>query len=110
MEEKEKNYNEDLDDEDLIPTPPDGGWGWMVTFASLVCNFIVDGIGYAFGVLLPIFAEHFEESKGKVSLVGSLLFGVYLCSGKYYCTCTKTLIKRKKNQIKKKTKMWYDSQ
>ncbi|CAC5388566.1 Monocarboxylate transporter 13,Monocarboxylate transporter 14,Monocarboxylate transporter 3 [Mytilus coruscus] len=81
MEEKEKKYHEDLEDEDLIPTPPDGGWGWMVTFASLVCNFIVDGIGYAFGVLLPIFAEHFEESKGKVSLVGSLLFGVYLCSG-----------------------------
>ncbi|VDI37176.1 Hypothetical predicted protein [Mytilus galloprovincialis] len=81
MEEKEKNYNEDLDDEDLIPTPPDGGWGWMVTFASLVCSFIVDGIGYTFGVLLPVFAEHFEESKGKVSLVGSLLFGVYLCSG-----------------------------
>lgn len=81
MEEKEKKYHEDLEDEDLIPTPPDGGWGWMVTFSSLVCNFIVDGIGYAFGVLLPIFAEHFEESKGKVSLVGSLLFGVYLCSG-----------------------------
>ncbi|XP_052061336.1 monocarboxylate transporter 14-like [Mytilus californianus] len=81
MEEKEKKYHEDLEDEDLIPTPPDGGWGWMVTFASLICNFIVDGIGYAFGVLLPFFAEHFEESKGKVSLVGSLLCGVSLCSG-----------------------------
>lgn len=79
--EEENDYGDEIDYED-IPTPPDGGWGWMVTLASLIINFIVDGIGYAFGVLLPMFAEHFGESKGKASLVGSLLFGIYLCSGK----------------------------
>lgn len=67
--------------EDLIPTPPDGGWGWMIVLASVVCNIIVDGIGYAFGVLLPIFADYFQAPKGQVSLVGSLLVGVYLCAG-----------------------------
>lgn len=66
---------------DLIPTPPDGGWGWVIVFSSLMCNIIVDGIGYAFGVLLPQWVEVFNESHGKVSLVGSLLVGVYLCAG-----------------------------
>ena len=29
-----------------LPGPPDGGWGWVVCFASFMCNFIVDGIVY----------------------------------------------------------------
>lgn len=67
---------------DFIPTPPDGGWGWVIVFSSLMCNIIVDGIGYSFGVLLPQWVEVFGESRGKISLVGSLLVGVYLCAGK----------------------------
>lgn len=78
--ESEESVDED-DIEDYIPTPPDGGWGWMIVLASLVCNIIVDGIGYSFGVLLPIFVEYFNAPKGKVALVGSLLCGVYLCAG-----------------------------
>ncbi|XP_076457556.1 monocarboxylate transporter 5-like [Babylonia areolata] len=61
-----------------IPMPPDGGWGWVIVFASLFCNFIVDGVGYSFGVFLLVFADFFQESDlGKVSLVGSLLCGLY---------------------------------
>ncbi|KAL8616127.1 hypothetical protein ACOMHN_066614 [Nucella lapillus] len=67
--------------EDYIPSPPDGGWGWVVVVASLFCNMIVDGIGYSFGVFLLEFADYFQESKSKVSLVGSLLCGVYLFAG-----------------------------
>ncbi|XP_060073573.1 monocarboxylate transporter 14-like [Ylistrum balloti] len=66
---------------DLIPTPPDGGWGWVIVLASFMCNVIVDGIGYAYGVLLPEFAEFFNAPRSKVSLVGSLLCGVYLLAG-----------------------------
>lgn len=77
----ETDDEDDLEDE-FVPEAPDGGQGWVVMFASLLCNFIVDGIGYAFGILLSELAEHFGESKGKVSLIGSLLFGGYLCSGK----------------------------
>ena len=67
--------------EHYIPTPPDGGWGWVIVLASLVCNIIVDGIGYSFGVFLLEFSDYFQENKSKVSLVGSLLCGVYLFAG-----------------------------
>lgn len=66
---------------DYIPTPPDGGWGWVIVLCSFTCNLIVDGIGYAYGVLLPEFADVFSASRSKVSLVGSLLCGVYLLAG-----------------------------
>jgi len=26
-----------------LPPPPDGGWGWVVCFASFMCNLILDG-------------------------------------------------------------------
>ncbi|BFZ13915.1 hypothetical protein BsWGS_16954 [Bradybaena similaris] len=67
--------------EEYIPTPPDGGWGWVIVFASMMCNLIVDGIGYSFGVFLSDFVTAFKEPKSKVSLVGSLLCGTYLFAG-----------------------------
>lgn len=42
------------------PTPPDGGWGWAVVFASFMINAIVDGFCYSFGILLPEFIHHFN--------------------------------------------------
>lgn len=68
---------------DYIPTPPDGGWGWVIVVSSLFCNMIVDGIGYSFGVFLVEFTDYFRQPKSKVSLVGSLLCGVYLFAGKF---------------------------
>ena len=64
-----------------IPPPPDGGWGWVVVFASFMCNMIVDGIAYTFGIFLGKFADYFEESSSKVAWAGSLLSGVYLMAG-----------------------------
>ncbi|XP_059146154.1 monocarboxylate transporter 10-like, partial [Physella acuta] len=46
--------------EDYIPTPPDGGWGWVIVCSSVFCNLIVDGIGYSFGVFLQEFVEYFK--------------------------------------------------
>ena len=65
----------------MAPSPPDGGWGWVVCAASFLCNMILDGIAYCFGVLLTPLCDHFDSDKGTVSWVGSLLCGVYLMSG-----------------------------
>ncbi|KAG7202993.1 hypothetical protein KM043_010125 [Ampulex compressa] len=64
-----------------IPPPPDGGYGWVVVFASFMCNMIVDGIAYTFGVFLGEFVKYFDEGKGKTAWVGSLLSGMYLSAG-----------------------------
>lgn len=58
-----------LYDEDIVvplvelPPPPDGGWGWVVVFASFMCNLILDGIAYTFGVLLNPLVEHFDSNR-----------------------------------------------
>ncbi|GAB0090132.1 monocarboxylate transporter 14 [Sergentomyia squamirostris] len=64
-----------------LPPPPDGGYGWVIVFASFMCNMIVDGIAYTFGVFLGEFVTYFHEGKGTVAWVGSLLSGVYLSAG-----------------------------
>lgn len=53
----------------------------MIVFASFMCNMIVDGIAYTFGIFLPKFVTHFNAGKGEVAWVGSLLSGVYLSAG-----------------------------
>ncbi|XP_015120902.1 monocarboxylate transporter 4 isoform X2 [Diachasma alloeum] len=64
-----------------IPPPPDGGYGWVVVFASFMCNMIVDGIAYTFGIFLEEFVRYFGEGKGKTAWAGSLLSGMYLSAG-----------------------------
>ncbi|KAK7869034.1 hypothetical protein R5R35_002982 [Gryllus longicercus] len=64
-----------------IPPPPDGGYGWVIVIASFLCNMIVDGIAYTFGVFLGEFVTYFGEGKGKTAWVGSLLSGMYLSAG-----------------------------
>eukprot|EP00106_Octopus_bimaculoides_P011302 XP_014778744.1 PREDICTED: uncharacterized protein LOC106875210 isoform X2 [Octopus bimaculoides] len=65
----------------FIPTPPDGGWGWVIVVASLLSNVIVDGVAYSFGVFFDEFVNYFNESRSKTSLIGSVLAGTYLCAG-----------------------------
>ncbi|XP_054270039.1 monocarboxylate transporter 4 isoform X2 [Macrosteles quadrilineatus] len=64
-----------------IPPPPDGGYGWVIVFASFMCNMIVDGIAYTFGVFLGEYVKDFGEGKGKTAWAGSLLSGMYLSVG-----------------------------
>ncbi|KAI4458741.1 monocarboxylate transporter [Holotrichia oblita] len=46
-----------------------------------MCNMIVDGIAYTFGVFLGEFVTYFGEPKGKTAWAGSLLSGMYLSAG-----------------------------
>ncbi|XP_022185604.2 monocarboxylate transporter 3 [Nilaparvata lugens] len=82
--------------ESAIPSPPDGGYGWVIVLASFMCNMIVDGIAYTFGVVMADFVAYYGVGKGTVAWVGSLLSGMYLCAGpvvsaltnKYGCRAT----------------------
>merc|ERR1712233_43926 len=64
------------------PPPPDGGWGWIIVAASFLCNMVLDGIGYSFGIFVKPLEAHFEGAgKGKISLVGSILAGFIMLVG-----------------------------
>lgn len=71
---------------DLIPTPPDGGWGWVIVFTSFMNHFILDGICYAFATLLKAYAEYFDSSSATTGAIMSTLIGCYLLSGKSFCS------------------------
>ncbi|XP_055371140.1 monocarboxylate transporter 14 [Condylostylus longicornis] len=73
--------NDDDNDYDQLPTPPDGGWGWVVAFASFMIHIVTDGITYSFGMFYVEFLLYFNEGKGYTSLILSILVGVTLCSG-----------------------------
>ncbi|XP_060877154.1 uncharacterized protein LOC132950003 isoform X2 [Metopolophium dirhodum] len=87
----EVNDNEaDADDDDdgastatmtRKPKIPDGGWGWMVVFASLMICLISDGISFSFGLLYIEFLKEFQESKSKTAWIGSLFMAVPLILG-----------------------------
>jgi len=69
------------------PPPPDGGWGWVVVAASFLCNMVLDGIGYSFGILLEPLMKHYDVGKGTMSLVGSILAGVIMLVGPIASLC-----------------------
>lgn len=76
------NSDEQSDDAEIV-VPPDGGWGWVVVIASFLCNIVVDGTVYAFGMFLEEISGEFHVSESKVALVGSLLSGFYLITGPF---------------------------
>lgn len=56
-----------------MPTPPDGGWGWMVVFASFMIHVILDGVTYSSGLLYVEWLQEFEGGKGVTSWITSVL-------------------------------------
>lgn len=72
------------DDEEVClaeARPPDGGWGWVVVFASFMVNLIADGITFSFGVFYPHFLEYFGEGKGKTAWIAGIFMAMPLLSG-----------------------------
>jgi len=74
---KEREEKEEDEEEDA----PDGGWGWFVVLGSFLCNVVLDGIAYSFGVLLQPMQDDLQTSVGSVSLIGGVLAGVILATG-----------------------------
>lgn len=73
---------ESVDIEEFIPSPPDGGYGWVVVFCSFMLQFIVDGISYAFGAFLRVYVEAFNCTMSEASTLMSCLLGCYMLSGR----------------------------
>lgn len=63
------------------PVMPDGGYGWMVVFASLVVSLIADGISFSFGLINTELLAYFKESPSKTAWISSLFFSVPLLMG-----------------------------
>lgn len=59
----------------------DGGYGWVVVFASFVISMIVDGISFSFGLIYTELLVYFNESKSKTAWIGALFLAVPLMSG-----------------------------
>lgn len=55
--------------------PPDGGFGWLVTFISFLCQVVVDGIIFSIGIVLPHIAKDLNIPGSKVVLVASMQVG-----------------------------------
>ncbi|TMS37058.1 hypothetical protein L596_004075 [Steinernema carpocapsae] len=61
---------------------PDGGYGWVIVFASFMANVLVDGIIFTVGQsMLGLWEKEFESSKMATSITTSLLSGCYLLAG-----------------------------
>ncbi|XP_074655968.1 monocarboxylate transporter 12-B-like [Tubulanus polymorphus] len=69
------------DDVSQTPAAPDGGYGWLIVFASFMCDCMADGVAFSFGVLMDEFLDYFRESNSKTSWVGSLFHGIPLIAG-----------------------------
>ncbi|KAH9529560.1 hypothetical protein DERF_003438 [Dermatophagoides farinae] len=81
-----QSFNKDLEQQYRLSSadddsPIDGGFGWVVVFASFMCNVIVDGIIFSFGILLPEISAEFNENKATTAWIGSLQTGLYLIVG-----------------------------
>lgn len=56
--------------------PIDGSWSWIVCIICCVLKFVCSGCIYTFGMYIGTFADKYEVSVGKVSVVPAVF---YLC-------------------------------
>jgi hypothetical protein len=48
---------------------PDGGYGWVIVFASLMVSLIADGVSFSFGLLYTELLDYFHEGTTKTAWV-----------------------------------------
>lgn len=82
-------------------TPPDGGWGWAVVFAS----FISIGFSYAFPKSLTIYfkeiRDYFSVSYSDIAWVSSIMLASMYAGGRWHQIFKKilTMLLKKKEII-----------
>ena len=62
---------------------PDGGWGWLVVFASFIFQAITIGIPYSFGIIMVELLNVFDSSESIIAPAGSIQIGIMYSTGKY---------------------------
>jgi len=75
-----KNLLSHCEDEETEHSP-EGGWGWVVVFASFLCNLVLDGISYSFGMFLTPLVSDLHSSSVSIATVGSVQAATYLLLG-----------------------------
>ena len=80
--ENDQNDSSDNTDED-----EEHWYGWLVVAASFLCNMVIDGMGYSFGVMLEPLMHEFHVGAGQVAFVGSILNGVVMLSAPVAAAC-----------------------
>ena len=66
---------------EYVVIPPDGGYGWIITGASLLALLISDGILFSFGLILSELKNVLNEPAAKVAWIFSIQNGTSLISG-----------------------------
>uniref|UniRef100_A0A0N5BSL4 MFS domain-containing protein n=1 Tax=Strongyloides papillosus TaxID=174720 RepID=A0A0N5BSL4_STREA len=86
VEDRYATHNDEDSEEnilDSIPTPPDGGYGWIICLVAFLSNFVVDGICSSMGIVKNGFKEKYGINETIGNLIGSLLIGAYLLAGPF---------------------------
>lgn len=71
----------DAETEHKKPRIPDGGFGWVIVFASFTISVIIDGIAFSFGLIYTELLNYFKESKTKTAWIGAFHLAVPLLAG-----------------------------
>ncbi|CAG9858508.1 unnamed protein product [Phyllotreta striolata] len=71
--------------EHYIVIPPDGGYGWVIVAVSFIAYFLIDGIGYTFGIFLSELSKEFHVHPADVAVISSYLDGFYYVTGPISC-------------------------
>ena len=64
--------------------PPDGGWGWLVLFGSMLVNILIPGTIKSFGVLFVEFIEVFDASPSDAAWIPALCYFLYSSLGLFF--------------------------
>lgn len=75
-----KSYIDDEEVENIVIIPPDGGWGWVVVAVAFLNNFVIDGIGYTYGLYIEVISKEF-----KIGIADTAMIGALMCATSYFC-------------------------